>query len=125
MVNIDGTAALLTGPSFTFLLQELFHPHLPDHSEILQGGFFQGIPGSIPVFFLHNVLTGIIRAFVTESVSVFLTLPAKDDPTLTDTEFKLVVIRTVAARAGVIFGQGLGTQAAVQAAGSNHISSKH
>ena len=68
----------------------------------------------------HDVRAGIVGAFVTELVAVFLPLLAENDTAPVCTELRLVFIGAVATRTGAFFRKRPLAEAAVQPAGGNH-----
>ena len=118
----DHMPAVPAGPLFPLLFQELLHSELPDLPQVFPGGFIQRVFGRIAVFLLHDVRAGIIRAFVTEFVSVLLPLFAENDAAPVRAELRFLFIGAVASRAGVFFRKRPLAETAVQTAGGDHLS---
>ena len=101
-MDADRAAAVQTGPNPAFLFQKRLHTLFTDHTEILQRGLPQRILGSVPILLLHNVVTRIIRAFVTIGITVVPPFFAEDNSAAVGAEIRLVLIRPIASRTGIV-----------------------
>ncbi len=124
-MNADGTAAFTAAPLIALVSEEHFHSLFTDIPYVLKRRVAEWVLGCIAVFLFHYICAGEIRTLVAETVSILPAFPAQDDAAAIGAEFRLVLVRTVAARAGLVLAQRAGANAAVQAARSNHISCKH
>ena len=119
------SSAVRACPMLPLILQESIHSVFPDHPEILKRGFSVRILRCITSLLFHHIPTRIIRAFVAVFVSVFSPLTAKNDSAVPGTEFRFVVIRSVAPRTRIFFDQRLIAYIAIQSAWSNHLCFEH
>lgn len=109
----NGTSAFVAYPLLTLLLQKRIHTHLANHPKILYRRFSHRILRSIPGFFLHYVLTGIIRTLVAIYVPILLPLLAKNNSTMFGAELRFILIWSIAARTWVFLDMGLRAYAAI------------
>ena len=121
----DGAAAFRAAPFFTFFFYKFFHTHLSYVTDILDWRFGQRISVCVTGFLFHDIFAGKIGTFVAEPVSVFSSMTAQYYAASSGAEFRLVVIRPIAACTGMLFSLCISAQTAVEAAGSDHIGSKH
>lgn len=96
------SAAARAGPLLPLLLQESIHSFFPDHPQVLQWRFPMRILRSIAILLFHYILAGIIRTFIAIPISVLSPFPAEYDPAVPGTEFRLVVVRSIASLTRII-----------------------
>lgn len=107
------------------MLKKSIHPFSPDHLQVLQGGFTMRILRGVSVLLFHDMLTGIIRTFITIFIPIVYPLPAENDLAVHSTKVRLMIIRPIAALTRIILNQSLRADITVQTARSHHILLKH
>ena len=75
----------------------------------------------IAVLLFHDMLTGIVRTFITIFITIVYPLPAKNDLAVLSTKVGFMIVWTIAALTRIILNQGLRTDITVQTARGHHI----
>ena len=107
------------------MLKKSMHPFSPDHLQVLQGRFPVRILRGIAVLLFHNMLTGIVRTFITIFIPIVYPLPAENDLAVLSTKVRLMIVRTIAALTRIILNKSLCADITVQTSRSHHIHLKH
>ena len=125
VVNRVWASAARTRPLLLLIFQKSIHPFIPNHPQILKRRFPVRILRCISDLLLHDVVTRIVRAFVTVCISVLSALSAENDAAVFRAELRLIVIRSVAPLTWVVVCERLRTDIAVQSARSDHFCFEH